>query len=434
MLLQKNAVFLKSIGFKCLKQQHIMERIPFSPPRIDQAIIDEVTDTLRSGWITTGPKTKALEKKLAALTGIENILCVSSATSGLEVVMKWLGIKAGDEVIIPAYTYCATANVVVHCGATPIMVDINPDDFTMNIEQISQAISPRTKAIVPVDLGGMPIDYTALQELINNASVKALFQADSEVQKQLGRIAIVADAAHSLGAVYKGVAAAQFTDVSVFSFHAVKNLTTAEGGAICFNLPSPFDNGALYKKFNSFVLHGQNKDALEKYGQNKWEYDVEEAGYKCNLPDVLAAIGLVEIGRYASDTLPRRKAIFDAYQTAFSNCDWAELPIFETVEKTSSYHLYLLRIKGISLEQRNAIIQEIFDRGVSVNVHYKPLPLLTFYKNQGFDISDFPVSLDCFYRVITLPVYYNLTDEQVQFITGVIKEAVATITMNKSLC
>jgi len=411
-----------------------MERIPFSPPRIDQAIIDEVTDALQSGWITTGPKTKALEQRLAELTGIDNILCVSSATSGLEVVMKWLGIQEGDEVIIPAYTYCATANVVVHCGATPIMVDINSDDFTMNLEQVKAAISPRTKAIVPVDLGGMPIDYTALQELINAPSINALFSANTVEQEQLGRIAIVTDAAHSLGAIYKGVSAAQFSDVTVFSFHAVKNLTTAEGGAICFNLPSPFDNSTLYKKFNSFVLHGQNKDALEKYGQNKWEYDVEEAGYKCNLPDVLAAIGLVEIKRYTSETLPRRKAIFDAYQTAFANCEWAEVPVFETSQKTSSYHLYLLRIKDVSLEQRNAIIQEIFDRGVSVNVHYKPLPLLTFYKNQGYDIANFPVSLDCFHRVITLPVYYSLSDLQIQVIVDVIKESVVSVLSNQSIC
>lgn len=401
-----------------------MKKIPFSPPKINQAIVDEVVATLNSGWITTGPRTKALEKEVEKLAQVPRVLCVNSCTGGLELIMRWLGIQAGDEVIVPAFTYCATANVVLHCGGTPIMVDIKSDDFTIDIDAIKQAITPKTKAIVPVDLGGMPVDYSLLLNLVQSDEVKNQFTPRTNIQEQLNRIAIITDAAHSIGASYLNQPAAQQADVTVFSFHAVKNLTTAEGGAICLNLPSPFDADEIYAKLNTKTVHGQSKDALAKFGKNSWEYDVVEAGYKFNMPDVLAAIGLVEIKKYQTETLPKRKAIFDYYTELLSKYEWAELPVYKTKEKISSFHLYLLRIKNISLEQRNAIIQRIFDAGVSVNVHYKPLPELTLYKSLGYQSVDYPISLDTFHRVITLPVFFDLEKEQVERVVEVIVEAV----------
>lgn len=412
---------------------YCMQKIPFSPPKINQAVIDEVTDALRSGWITTGPKTKALEKRVAEMVEVSRVLCVNSATGGMELMLRWLGVTAGDEVIVPAYTYCATANVVLHCGATPIMVDVKTDDLTLDVEQVAKAITERTKAIIPVDLGGMPADYTVLMNLVRQPEVTARFQAKNERQAQLGRILVMADAAHSIGASYQGRPAAVQPDLAVFSFHAVKNLTTAEGGAICLNLPDSFDVEAVYKTLNTTSLHGQNKDALAKFGKNAWEYDVVEAGYKFNMPDVLAAIGLAEIPYYKTETLPRRRAIFDAYQATFANCEWAELPVYENTEKCSSYHLYLLRIRDISLEMRNEIIERIFAAGVSVNVHYKPLPLLTVYAQLGYRMQDYPVACDAFCREITLPVYYDLGDSAVARVAEVVKSAVEAVRTSNTL-
>ena len=269
-----------------------MKKIPFSPPKMDKAIVDEVVATLNSGWITTGPRTKALEKEVEKLAQVPRVLCVNSCTGGLELMMRWLGIQEGDEVIVPAFTYCATANVVLHCGAKPIMVDVKSDDFTIDIEAVKNAITSKTKAIVPVDLGGMPIDYSELLNLVKSDEIKNQFQPRTTIQQQLNRIAVITDAAHSIGASYLGQPAAKQADVTVFSFHAVKNLTTAEGGAICLNLPDSFDADEIYTKLNTKTVHGQSKDALAKFGKNSWEYDVVEAGYKFNMPDVLAAIGL----------------------------------------------------------------------------------------------------------------------------------------------
>ncbi|MBK6619728.1 MAG: DegT/DnrJ/EryC1/StrS family aminotransferase [Saprospirales bacterium] len=401
-----------------------MEKIPFAPPRIDQAIIDEVTETLRSGWITTGPRTKQLEKEIAALTHSPAVLCLGSATAGMELALRWLGIREGDEVIVPAYTYCATANVVVHCGAKPVMVDVLRTDGTLDPGKVAAAITPHTKAIMPVDLGGMPAHYREIGDLIRNPAALKLFSPGSPEQEQLGRIALIADAAHSIGATYRRKPAAEWADATVFSFHAVKNLTTAEGGALCLNFPEPFDNEAIYKTLNRWSLHGQSKDALAKFGGNSWEYDVLEAGYKCNMPDVLAAIGLVEIRRYESDTLPKRRVQFDLYHNLLSGFSWAELPWFATAEKQSSCHLYLLRIRDISLEQRNAIIQRVFDAGVSVNVHYKPLPMLSVYREMGYSMKDYPVSCDFFEREISLPVFYDLSPAQQERVVQVLADAV----------
>lgn len=385
--------------------------IPFSPPRIDEKIIAEVTEALRSGWITTGPRTKKLEQKVAEYANVPKVVCLNSASAGLELVLRWFGVTEGDEVIVPAYTYCATANVVVHCGATPVMVDVNTD-FNINVENIRKAITPKTKVIIPVDIAGFPCDYDEINALVQDVNFKKMFQPGTDEQKMLGRILVLSDAAHSVGAEYKGQRTGSLCDITVFSFHAVKNLTTAEGGAICLNLPEPFNHDEIYKTLCIKSLHGQNKDALAKTQLGNWRYDVTEAGFKCNMTDILAAIGLVEIERYNEDMLLKRKAIFDAYSEAFSKYDCFEIPVYETPEKTSSYHVYPLRIKGITEEQRDQLMQKIFEQEVTVNVHFIPLPMLTVYKNKGYKIADYPVTYDNYSREISLPVYYDLTDEQ----------------------
>ncbi|MCX6231302.1 MAG: DegT/DnrJ/EryC1/StrS aminotransferase family protein [Bacteroidetes bacterium] len=405
--------------------------IPFSPPRIDQLIIDEVIDTLKSGWITTGPKTKLFEKKLTAFGGHKATLCVNSASAGLELMLRWYGVTEGDEVILPAYTYAATANVIIHCGAKPVFVDVN-NDFNISVAAIRKAITNRTKVIMPVDIGGHPCDYDEINTLVKESSVVSLFSSNSEEQKKLGRILVLSDAAHSIGAIYKGKQSGSLTDVTVYSFHAVKNLTTAEGGAICLNLNDDFDNEAIYKYLNTKSLHGQNKDALAKTQIGNWRYDIIEAGYKCNMTDILASIGLVEIDRYKNDMLVRRKQIFDLYSTLLSAYDWAEIPEYITKEKTSSFHVYLLRIKGITEKQRDEIIAEIFKAEVSVNVHFVPLPMMTYYKNMGYNIQDYPVSYDNYSREISLPVYYDLTDENVSTVVMAVAEAVKKV-MNYKL-
>jgi len=388
--------------------------IPFSPPRIDQKVIDEVVDTLKSGWITTGPKTKEFERRLTAYCGNKATLAVNSNTVGLEVVLRWFGVQEGDEVIVPAYTYCATANVIVHCGAKPVMVDVNADDFDVCLEKVREAITDKTKVIMPVDLGGMPCAYDELFELVEAEEVKTLFQAKTEEQRKLGRILILSDSAHSIGAEYKGRKAGCLADVSVFSFHAVKNLTTAEGGAIMLNLPEPFDNEEVYRYLCTYTLHGQNKDALAKTKKGAWRYDVLVSGFKGNMTDIMASIGLVELSRYEDDTLHYRKCIYDQYTDAFARYGWAELPIYETEDRKSSYHVYCLRVKGITEQQRDEIIQRIFDKDVSVNVHFQPLPLLSAFKNKGYKIEDYPVAYDNYCREISLPVWYGLSEEMVK--------------------
>lgn len=397
--------------------------IPFSPPHIDDEIVNEVIAALRSGWITTGPRTKLFEQKIAEYCGVPRVLCVNSASSGLELMLRWFGIGPGDEVIVPAYTYTATAEVVVHCGAKPVMVDVNPD-FLISVGNIRKALTEKTKAIMPVDIAGMPCDYDEIMALVNEAEVRKCFRPANEVQEKLGRPLVLSDAAHSLGAWYKDKRTGALADITVFSFHAVKNLTTAEGGAICLALPEPFDAEAIYKYLNTFSLHGQSKDALAKTQVGNWRYDVYECGYKCNMTDVAAAMGLVELGRYDAMILKRRKEIFDAYTKAFGSDDRFQIPGYETADKTSSYHVYALRIKNVSEAQRDAIMQRIFEQEVSVNVHFIPLPMLTAYKNMGFKIADYPVTYDNYSREISLPVYYDLTDDQVQQVIAAVKEGI----------
>lgn len=386
--------------------------LPFSPPHIDQKIIDEVVDTLKSGWITTGPKTKKFEKEITAYCGNQTTLCLNSATAGLEIMLRWFGVTQGDEVILPAYTYSATANVVMHCGATPIFVDVN-DDFNMNPDEVKKAITSKTKVIMPVDFAGHPCNYDELNALVQSTEMRTLFVANNTVQEQLGRIMILSDSAHSFGAWYKGKRAGALTDVSVFSFHAVKNLTTAEGGAIALNLPAPFNNEEVYKYLCVKTLHGQNKDALAKTIPGNWRYDIVEAGYKMNMTDIMAAIGLVEIARYDTETLPKRKQIYDAYTVALQQHPWAIIPEYETAQKTSSYHVYALRIKGASEAQRDAIIAKIFEKQVSVNVHFIPVPMMSFYVNQGYNIHHYPNTFAQYQNEISLPVWVDLTAEQI---------------------
>ncbi|MBU2650543.1 MAG: DegT/DnrJ/EryC1/StrS family aminotransferase [Bacteroidetes bacterium] len=393
--------------------------IPFSPPRVDQKTIDEIIDTLHSGWITTGPKTKLFEKKLTEYGGHKATLCTSSASAGLELMLRWFGVGPGDEVIIPAYTYSATANVVVHCGAKPVMADIG-SDFNITLGNIRKAITPQTKVVMPVDLAGFPCDYDGINALVQENSIRKLFTPVNTVQEKLGRILVLSDAAHSVGAVYKGKKTGSLTDISVYSFHAVKNLTTAEGGAVCLNLPEPFNNEEEYKYLCIKSLHGQTKDALAKAQIGNWKYDIIEAGYKYNMTDIQASMGLVELERYDNDMLPRRKQIFDAYRDRLSKYPWAEIPVYETPERQSSYHVFLLRIKNITEETRDKIIQAIFSRNVSVNVHFIPLPLLSFYRNNGYRINDYPVSYDSFSREISLPVYYDLNDQQVNTVLNAV--------------
>jgi len=401
--------------------------IQFSPPRIDDKTINEVIDTLKSGWITTGPKTKLFEKQITEFCGHKKTLCVNSATAGLELVLRWFGVGEGDEVILPVYTYAATTNVVIHCGAKPVFVDINKNDFNISIDEIKKYITAKTKVIMPVDFAGLPCDYNEINSFVAKKKIVEKFIPKNEIQKKLGRILILSDAAHSIGAEYFGQKTGSLTDVSVFSFHAVKNLTTAEGGAIAFNLPQQFDNEEIYNYFSVISLHGQNKDALAKSKIGNWEYDIVEAGYKANMTDIMASIGLVELKRYKNDMLIKRQSIFETYTKELKKYDWAELPIFKSQNKTSSFHVYALRIKGITEIKRNKIITKIFKKGVFVNVHFKPLAMFSFYKNMGYNIDNYPIAYNNYSREISLPVYYNLSESDVEKVISAVVESVESV-------
>jgi dTDP-4-amino-4,6-dideoxygalactose transaminase len=399
--------------------------IPFSPPRVDQKTIDAVTEVLKSGWITTGPKTRELEEKINDYCQSKRTLCLNSWTNAAELVLRWFGVGPGDEVILPAYTYAATANIVIHVGATPVMVDVV--DYNINIEAIRKAITNRTKVIMPVDIAGLPCDYDAIMGLVKEKEIQGLFQPAHVCQHQLGRILVLNDAAHSFGAVYKGRKVGNQCDVAGFSFHAVKNLTTAEGGAVTLNLPEPFDNTEIWTALNRSALHGQTKDALSKTKAGQWRYDIVEPGYKCNMTDLQAAIGLVELARYDEDTLVRRKEICDYYTAAFKHLPHFTTPVFQDAHRTSCYHLYMLRINNATEAQRDAIIQFAADQGVSTNVHFQPLPLLSYYKGLGYNMSDYPQAWACYENEISLPVYYDLSNEQLDRVIESIIKACAEI-------
>ena len=400
--------------------------IPFSLPLIDDDVIAEVNDALTgTGWLTTGPKVRQLEAEISAITGTP-VLCVNSWTSGALLMLHWFGVGPGDEVIIPAYTYSATALCAMNLGATVVMVDVD-DDFTISAANIRAAITPRTKAVIPVDMAGWPADYDAIKAVLAEPAVVSQFTASTERQARLGRILLISDAAHSIGSTYKGQPNGQQADAAIFSLHSVKNITTGEGGAICINLPAPFDNDAEYLFLRAFALNGQTKSAFEKNQPGAWRYDIIDQGMKVNMPDIGAAIGLAQIRKYQSTLLPDRKRIFARYQDGFAGRDWAILPVSKNGERESSCHLYMLRIAGADETARDAIIQAIADHGVGVNVHYIPMAMLTLFRNRGFDIADYPKTYGLYSNEITLPLYNGLTDEQVDEVIRVVIESVESM-------
>ncbi len=406
-------------------------KIPFSPPYIDENVIEEVVDSLKSGWITTGPKVKALEAEIIKHTGTQAALGVNSWTSGAIMMLRWLGLSADDEVIIPAYTYTATATAVIWAGAKVVMVD-SGKDFNISVDGIRKAITPRTKAIIPVDIAGFPCDYKSIMKLVEEPEVKRMFQPTSDVQRKLGRILVLNDSAHSLGSRYHGEPSGPQTDITIFSLHAVKNVTTAEGGVVCFNLPEPFDNEQLYKEMRLMTLNCQTKDAFTKSQAGGWRYDIVGLGMKINMADINAAIGLAQLREY-DKLLARRKRIFEAYDKAFEKHDWAILPPSKQDGLESSCHVYALRIKDFTEQQRDDLITEISKSEVAVNVHFVPLPMLSFYKQQGYDIADYPKAYTHYSHEVSLPVYPQLTDEQVNFVIDTVVRAHDTIAARTSL-
>lgn len=387
-------------------------KVPFSPPDISEKEINEVAEALRSGWITTGPRTKRLEKEIAAWLGTNKCVCLNSQTACAEMALHILGIGAGDEVIVPAYTYTASASVVCHVGATLKLVDSTPDSLEMNYDAVERAITDKTKAIIPVDLGGVPCDYERIFEIVERK--KHLFKPANDIQRAIGRIAICADTAHSFGAKYRGKMVGSIADFSGFSFHAVKNFTTAEGGALVWRTIDGVDDEEIYHKLQLLSLHGQSKDALAKTKLGAWEYDIVGTWYKCNMTDIAAAIGLKQFERYP-DMLKRRREIIARYDAALKTLGVKSLPHY-TSEHDSSGHLYITEIPGITYEQRGEIITKMGEREIACNVHYKPLPLHTAYKELGFDIKDYPNAYAHFAHEITLPLHTCLTDEQVGYV------------------
>ena len=393
-------------------------KIPFSPPDITEAEANEVRDALLSGWITTGPRTKELERQIAAVCETSKAVCLNSATACLEMALRVLGIGPDDEVITSAYTYTASASVVCHIGAKLVLVDTQKDSFEMDYDKLADAINEKTKAVIPVDLAGIPCDYDRIFDIAN--SKKALFSPKTDIQKAIGRVAIVADAAHAFGARWHGKMVGSIADFTSFSFHAVKNFTTAEGGALTWRDIEGIDNDHIYKELQLLSLHGQSKDALAKTQLGAWEYDIISPAYKCNMTDIMAAIGLVQMKRCPA-LLERRKQIIGMYNDAFEGCNVQVLDHY-TDEHTSSGHLYLVRLLGKDSEYRNNVITEMAKRDIACNVHYKPLPMMTAYKALGFDIKDYPNAYAQFCNEITLPLHTKLTDEMVEYIIRNFKE------------
>lgn len=391
-----------------------IRNVPFSPPDISKAEINEVAEALRSGWITTGPRVKEFERKITEYVGVNKTCCLNSQTTCAEMALRVLGIGEGDEVITSAYTYTATASIVCHVGAKLILIDTQPDSLEMDYDAVESAITEKTKAIIPVDLGGVPCDYDRIFEIVENK--KTLFKPSSDIQKVIGRIAVCADAAHAFGAKWHGRMVGSIADFSSFSFHAVKNLTTAEGGALTWRAISGISDEDIYHQLQLLSLHGQSKDALAKTQLGAWEYDIIGPYYKCNMTDIMAAIGLKQFDRYPQ-MLKRRKEIIGRYDEAFRPLGVRTLNHY-TDEYESSGHLYITRVPGITLEQRNGIIVKMAERGIACNVHYKPLPMHTAYKNLGFNIKDYPNAYAYFANEITLPLHTCLSNEDVEYVIG----------------
>ena len=391
---------------------YFMKKIPFSPPDMSEAEINEVAEALRSGWITTGPKTKEFERLIAMCCQTEQAVCLNSATACMELILRVLGVGPGDEVITSAYTYTATASVTCHVGAKVVMVDTAPDSFEMDYDKLADAITERTKVVLPVDLAGVVCDYDKIFAAVE--SKKHLFSPANDIQKAYGRVIVLADAAHAFGAKWHGKMCGEIADFTSFSFHAVKNLTTAEGGALTWRNHDGVDNESLYKQFQLLSLHGQNKDALAKTRLGAWEYDIVAPYYKCNMTDVMAGIGLAQLKRYP-EMLYRRRQIIERYNEGLKGCDVQVLNHFGD-DHSSSGHLYLVRLLGEDVEYRNAVIERMAERGIACNVHYKPLPMMTAYKNLGFDIADYPNAYNQYHNEITLPLHTSLTDEDVEYV------------------
>lgn len=397
--------------------------VSFSPPDITEEEIAEVADALRSGWITTGPRVKEFERRLADYIGVEKCVCLNSQTACAEMALRVLGISPGDEVIVPAYTYTASASVVCHVGAKLVLVDCASDSFEMDYDLLADAITEKTKAVLPVDLGGVPCDYDRILHVVEEK--RSLFRPANQLQAAIGRVAICEDTAHALGATYKGRKVGSIADFSSFSFHAVKNLTTAEGGCVTWNLPASVDNEAIYKQFQLLSLHGQSKDALAKTKKGAWEYDILGPWYKCNMTDIQAALGLVQLRRYP-EMLERRREMIERYNAIVCAAGVQPLPHY-TAQHQSSGHLYICRVPGITLQQRNAIIEKMGEKGVATNVHYKPLPLLTAYKDMGFDIANYPNAYAHYANEITLPLHTLLTDEEIDAVAQAFVETIGEV-------
>lgn len=397
-------------------------KIPFSPPDITEAEIEQVAEALRSGWITTGPKTKELEREVADLCGTNRAVCLNSQTACAEMTLRLLGIHEGDEVITCAYTYTASASVVCHVGAKLVLIDTQEDSLEMDYDKLAEAITEKTKVIIPVDLGGVPCDYDRIFSIVEEK--KKLFHPANKLQEAIGRVIVMADAAHAFGATWNGKPVGSIADFSNFSFHAVKNFTTAEGGAVAWRDIEGIDNEEIYHQYQLLSLHGQSKDALAKTQLGAWEYDIIGPWFKCNMTDVVAGIGLAQMKRYKA-LLARRKEIISRYDVAFKPLGIEVLDHYNE-EHQSSGHLYITRIPGITLEQRHGIIVKMAEKSVACNVHYKPLPMMTAYKNMGFDIKDYPNAYKRFENEITLPLHTKLTDEEVEYVIemflGIVKE------------
>lgn len=389
-----------------------IKKIPFSPPDITESEVYLVSEALRSGWITTGPKTKEFERLIAMCCQTDQAVCLNSATACMELILRVLGVGPGDEVITSAYTYTATASVTCHVGAKVVMVDTAPDSFEMDYDKLADAITEKTKVVLPVDLAGVVCDYDKIFAAVE--SKKHLFSPVNDIQKAYGRVIVLADAAHAFGAKWHGKMCGEIADFTSFSFHAVKNLTTAEGGALTWRNHDGVDNGSLYKQFQLLSLHGQNKDALAKTRLGAWEYDIVAPYYKCNMTDVMAGIGLAQLKRYP-EMLYRRRQIIERYNEGLRGCDVQVLDHFGD-DHSSSGHLYLVRLLGEDVEYRNAVIERMAERGIACNVHYKPLPMMTAYKNLGFDIVDYPNAYNQYHNEITLPLHTSLTNEDVEYV------------------
>ena len=389
-----------------------IKKIPFSPPDITESEVYLVSEALRSGWITTGPKTKEFERLIAMCCQTDQAVCLNSATACMELILRVLGVGPGDEVITSAYTYTATASVTCHVGAKVVMVDTAPDSFEMDYDKLADAITEKTKVVLPVDLAGVVCDYDKIFAAVE--SKKHLVSPVNDIQKAYGRVIVLADAAHAFGAKWHGKMCGEIADFTSFSFHAVKNLTTAEGGALTWRNHDGVDNESLYKQFQLLSLHGQNKDALAKTRLGAWEYDIVAPYYKCNMTDVMAGIGLAQLKRYP-EMLYRRRQIIERYNEGLRGCDVQVLDHFGD-DHSSSGHLYLVRLLGEDVEYRNAVIERMAERGIACNVHYKPLPMMTAYKNLGFDIVDYPNAYNQYHNEITLPLHTSLTNEDVEYV------------------